>query len=229
MNKLIKFTWMLALASFTLFTSCEKEELNVTEDVEFFVNSSVFDLEERGNCGQFGCYEFIFPISIQFPDSSISEVADYESLRATIKDWKEANPEAEARPVLAFPLEVMDEEGAIISVTSRAELVKLGRECRRDFFKRKRHQRGKHRGELCFRPSFPLTLDLADGSTITGEDAKDLKEQVRAWRAANPDSEERPTLAFPTDIKYKDGTVVSVASIEELKELKAACAEDEEG
>ena len=229
MNKLIKFTWMLALASLTLFTSCEKDDVNVVEDVEFFVNSAVFDLEERGNCGRFGCYEFVFPITIQFPDESTAEVEDYETLRSTIRDWKEANSDAEERPSLAFPLDVMDEDGAIITVEDRAGLVELRRECRRDFFERMRHKRGKNRKDRCFKLVYPLTLDLPDGGTITAENPRSLRLQVRAWRTENRGSEARPTLSFPVEVEYEDGTIVSAANADELKALREACADDEEG
>jgi len=229
MNKLLQFSFLLALGAITLFSSCEKEDLNVTEDVEFYVNSSVFDIEERGNCGRFGCYSFVFPISIQFPDSSVVEVEDYENLRTTIRDWKEANPDVENRPHLAFPLEVMDEEGTIISVESRADLRKLRIECRREFFKERRDKRGKHLGGDCFRPVFPLNIALPDGNTITATDRRDLQQKTRRWKANNPNAEERPALAFPIQVEYRDGTIVDVASREDLKALREDCAEDSDG
>lgn len=229
MNKLLQFSFLFALGVFTLFTSCEKEEVNLTEDVEYYVNSSVFDMEEKGNCGRFGCYSFVFPISIQLPDSSIVEVEDYENLRTTIRDWKESNPDAEARPQLAFPLEVMDEEGNIISVSTRAELRELRIQCRKDFFKNKRDKRGKHRGEICFRLVFPVQVALPDGSTATVTNPRELQQEIRSWKAANPDSDERPGLVFPIQVEYPDGTVVEVTDQEALKGLKEDCAADTDG
>jgi hypothetical protein len=231
MNKLFSLSALLMLLSFTLFTACEKDDVNVSEDVEFYVNSSVFDLEEKGNCGRFGCFEFVFPITIEFENGDTVEVEDYEGLRMAIRDWKEANSNAEQRPNFAFPLEVMDEEGNLISIASSEELRELRKECRRDFFKRMRHRRGKHRGDVCFRPVYPLTVALPDGSTVTGENPRALKLRVRAWKAENRDSEERPQLVFPIEVKYKDGSTVTVGSAVEMKDLKDACsaeAEDED-
>lgn len=227
MNKLLQFSFLLALGAITLFTSCEKEDLNVTEDVEFYVNSSVFDLEERGNCGRFGCYEFVFPLSIQFPDSSTVEVEDYYNLRTTIRDWKEANPNTEERPVLAFPLEVMDNEGLIISVASRAELARLRIECRKEFFQKRRDRRGKHLGGVCFKPVFPLSVSFPDGNTFSADSPRALKQEVRSWRQDNRGSEERPSIVFPIQVEYEDGTIVDVASREEFKALRDTCSEDE--
>lgn len=229
MNKLLQFSFLLALSAFTLFTACEKEELNVTEDVEFYVNSSVFDLEERGNCGRFGCYSFVFPISIQFPDSSLVEVEDYENLRTTIRDWKEANPDAQERPHLSFPLEVMDEEGNIISVESRVDLAQLRIECRKEFFKNKRDKRGKHQGGICFKTIFPISISLPDGSTISVDGPRALKHEIRSWRRNNRGNQEHPSIVFPIQVEYEDGSIVDVANAEEFKALRDACSEDGEG
>jgi hypothetical protein len=228
MNKLFSLSAFLMLLSFTLFTACEKDDVNVSEDVEFYVNSSVFDLEEKGNCGRFGCFEFVFPITIEFENGDTTEVDDYDGLRTAIRDWKEANPNAEKRPNFAFPLEVMDEEGKLISIGSSEELRELARECRRDFFKRMRHRRGKHQGDVCFRPVYPLTVELPDGSTVTGENPRALQLRVRAWKAENRGSEERPKLKFPIEVEYEDGSKVTVNSAEEMKALKEECSADEE-
>ena len=228
MNKLFKFTWLAAAALMTIFTACEKDDLNVTEDTDFFVNSSVYDMEERANCGRFGCFDFVFPLTVEFPDGDTSDVEDYDGLRATISTWKEANPDAEERPTFTFPIEVMDEDGTITSIASSEELRELVKQCRRDFFQRKRHRRGKYRGGKCFKPVFPLSLTLPnDGGTITGEDARDLKSQVREWKAANPDADERPTLVFPIQVEDKDGNIIDVADLDALKALKEECAADE--
>lgn len=228
MNKVFQFAFLLTLGAFTIFTSCEKDNVNVTEDVEFFVNSSVWDLEERGNCGQHGCYEFVFPITIEFENGDTVSVDDYESLHTVIRDWKEANPDATERPTFVFPLEVLDENGEIISVASQDELIELGKECRRDFFKNKRHKRGEHRGEVCFILVFPLDVTLPDGTVVTVNNRLDLKEKARAWKEANPDSEEHPSLVFPITVEYADGTQVEVNSIDDLQTLKDECAADGE-
>ncbi len=228
MNKLLKLTWLAAFAVMALVSSCDKDEVNVTEDVEFYVNSAVFDMEERGNLGKFGCYEFVFPVTLAFPDSTSTEVDDYEALRTAIGDWKEANPEAEDRPSFAFPVELTNEDGEILSVANSEELREIAKECRRDFFKRKRGKRGKHRGGKCFKLVYPITLTLPDGSTLTGDTARDLKQQVRAWKADNPDAEERPEILFPIQVQYRDSSVVDVADLDALKLLKEDCANDED-
>ncbi|MFK7981057.1 MAG: hypothetical protein AB8G86_13810 [Saprospiraceae bacterium] len=135
----INFKPLLALAFFSLvffMVSCEKESLNaeVTEITENYVNQSVFEMQKRGNAGKFGCYEFVFPISINLPDGSVVSVESFEDLRAGIADWKGNNSAAKERPHLAFPIEVVSEEGAVISVEDFVALGALRRACAKKFF-----------------------------------------------------------------------------------------------
>jgi len=38
-------------------------------------------MQARGNCGKFGCFEFVFPINIVFADTFEVEVESYEELK----------------------------------------------------------------------------------------------------------------------------------------------------
>lgn len=237
---------VVLIAAGMLITSCAKEtDTADTVMVENYVDQSVFNFQAEGNVGRFGCFEFVFPISIAFPDGTTTSVDDYETLRSTIKSWIEENADDldlpardssrhnrhgykadipwDQLPSLVFPVEVISEEGEISSIADRRELFELKRECRKDFFEgRGRHNH--HRGDRCFKLVFPVTLILEDGSTITGTDGKDLKRQVREWKAANPDATERPKLQFPVTVMLKDESTQEVNSKEELKALKDSCS-----
>lgn len=215
---MVRFTLFIALtATAVLMTSCNEENIVSDEIVQNFVNESVESLERRGNCGRGGCYEFVFPISIAFPDGATVSVDSYPQLRETIKTWKEDNPEAEERPTLVFPLEVLSEDGEVISVATEEELRELRQECRRNF---KKHH-GK--GDRCFKLVFPITINYPDGTSGTYDDRMALKSAVRTWKADNPDAEERPELNFPVDIELEDGTIVTINSAEELQAQKESC------
>lgn len=127
---------VLALFSCALFlVSCEKEiieaeEASVTEN---FVNQSLFEMQKMGNFGKFGCYEFVFPISIDFPDETSASVESYEALRTTVMNWKENNADAKERPHLAFPIEVIAEDGTITSVADFSAMGTLRRACAKKF------------------------------------------------------------------------------------------------
>src|SRR5688500_19651686 len=89
-NKFIKpFGMVIALAAVGFFTSCEKEE--TAADVENYVLQSMYEIEERSGTGMAGCYELVFPVTVQFPDSTTQEVADYDALKLAIREWFEAN------------------------------------------------------------------------------------------------------------------------------------------
>jgi hypothetical protein len=229
-----------------MLTSCSKESESIdTVSVENYVDQSVFNFQAEGNVGKFGCFEFVFPLTIAFPDGSTTDAEDYESLRSTIKSWIEDHadeldlPERDSTrrnrhgyladipwdklPSLVFPIEVISEDGEVSSLADQRELLQLKRECRKDFFEgRGRHNH--HRGDRCFKLVFPITLVLEDGSTITGTDGKDLKMQVREWKASNPDATERPTLQFPVTVQLEDESTQEVASKEDLQALKETCS-----
>lgn len=214
----------------TLFlVSCEQDtfEQFFSADTEDFVDQSLFEIEERGNMGRFGCYDLVFPVTINFPDESSAEVEDYEGLRTAIGEWKEANPDAEARPSLAFPIEVMSEDGELITVEDQAGLRELKRECRRGFFNGRGHRGHGGRCGKCFTIVYPVSVAFPDGTTTEFEDRRDMKTAIRAWKAANPDAEERPELVFPIQVELEeDESIVEVADKEALAALREECRGD---
>ncbi len=241
---------ILGIASFSAFlTSCSDDDsYDTIESTENFVEQSVYSLQTEANCGKMGCYEFVFPLTIEYPDGTTESVDDYATLRTSLRTWYEANyedldlpaPDSLRRfrhgyigdipwdilPSLSYPLEVLSEDGEVITVSSREELAELRQECRRSFYgNRGRHGHGK--GDRCFNLVFPLTVVFPDGTTATADDRQALKTELRTWRAANPDSEERPSLSYPVTVEMEDGSTVEVASQEELEALKESCSSEE--
>jgi len=227
MNYLLKicFAVFASLLVASLMTSCsDTDELINVED---FVGEAVFSMESQGKIGKFGCNDFVFPITVIFPDESSANVEDYESLRATITTWKEANPESEDKPTLSFPLEVTTEDGEVVSVADREELGALRRACRRSHHDGK-WRRGRGLRNACFDPVFPLTIEFPNGSILEAATPRTLKNALRAWRRAVDNPQGRPMLVFPITVEYEDGTQVEVESKEALKELKDQCEQDGE-
>ena len=52
-----------------------------------------------------------------------------------------------------------------------------------------------------------------------------MKAGVKAYKQANPDTEGRPSVAYPVTVEFEDGTQTSVDSREALKELKQTCSD----
>lgn len=81
----------------------------------------------------------------------------------------------------------------------------------------------------CYSVIFPVTLVFEDGTTQEVGDREELVAAVKAWKEANPDSEERPTLEFPISLETSEGDTIVVDSIEQVKELRKECRKSKNG
>lgn len=205
------------------FSSCQKNETNEAE-VESFVEETIFRMQEAGNLGRFGCYELSFPVTVTFPDGSVSEeVNSYDELRDVLKNWRADNGKARVRPVITLPFEVITDEGEIITVENVEQLRRLRMECRRTFFDNHGPNGHNDRGKFCFRLQFPLSLMYPDGTTESYATRREMSLALRQWRMDNRGAVRRPVLVFPLNVIKEDGTVVTVNSKEDLKALKDDC------
>jgi len=226
LKNVLNFSAVVVLALFTGLTSCDKTEL-AQEDYHNYSDDVIFAMHQNANCGKFGCYEFVFPVTIQFPEGETQEVDSYEALKSAIRTWKVANPDVDERPALGFPLQVITEDGEVLTVSSQEELMELRQACRRSFYDRMGPNRHRGHGHFCFRIVFPLTLEFPDGTIAEVENPRDLHATLHEWKRNNPDATERPEIVFPITVKLEDGTETIVESREDLAELKASCRGDE--
>lgn len=228
----MRFTWMKyavyasVLGLTALFTSCSEDEDVLDEvTVENFVDRTVFGIQAVGNIGKMGCYEFVFPIAVSYPDGSQTEVGDYRELRVAIAQFiVDYQDTTGVRPTLVYPFDVMDEDGAIITVEDMDEARELRRTCRRDFYQDVRN-RIRNRGDRCFALVFPVTIVFPDETTLEASDKDGLKQAVREWKDANPEIEGRPMLQFPVTVEFEDGSTATVESREGFKRLRNVCSE----
>jgi len=232
LKPLLKFSFLFAFISLTLLTSCNKEDTeslnieNVTDedlqDTQIFTAVALFELQDNASSGPHGCFELVFPITVEFPDASTAEVNDYDELKTAIQTWKEANPDATDRPTFVFPVEVISEDGELTSVNDHDELKELKRSCKKD-----RKGKGKC-SDPCFEIVYPLTISFPDGTTAEAADRPELKTLIRAWKEANPDATEKPEIVFPIEVTMTDdGTTVTVNDKDELSALKESCKEED--
>lgn len=231
----LNFSLLIALFSLTILTSCNNEstedvtveqtldELLEDADTDVYTAIVMFNLQEGASVGPFGCFELVFPITIEFPDAATAEVNDYDELKAEIIAWKDANPDATDRPNFTYPIEVLSSDGELISVNSKDELKDLKKDCKNDFPKFGHHKYGKC-SDPCFDIVFPLTISFPDGTSADAADRAELKALVRDWKEANPDATEKPEIVFPIQVEMEDdGTIVTVNDKDELKALKESC------
>lgn len=84
----------------------------------------------------------------------------------------------------------------------------------------RRPRNGRRRS--CFHLIFPFTVTMPDATTITLQSKVD-KSLIREWYAANPDEVVRPTLVFPVEIEYQDGTTAIINDQTELESARVDC------
>jgi len=77
----------------------------------------------------------------------------------------------------------------------------------------------------CFKIVFPVNLVLPTDEVVEVEDREAMREVMKAWKEANPDSAERPVFEFPFKVELKNGEFKEIQSIEQLKELHKLCSD----
>ncbi len=162
------------------------------------------------------CFNLVFPLSIDFPDGSSTEVADREELKDAIKTWKLDNPDAEERPNLSFPYDVELQDGTIITVASEEDKEELKEYCGGLI--------GEGHGTPCFTINYPVEILFPSGVTISAADREDLIAKIAVWKANNPDAEERPQLVYPITVTYtEDGSELIINSRSEWRDAVRGC------
>ncbi len=194
--------------------SCDKENVQLVTSQDF-AESSIRSMQS-GAIGKQHCLELLFPVEIEFIDGTVVEVADYATMKDTIRAFFEDNDiekTKENKPSLVFPIEVLNEEGEVILVSSQEELRALKAECKR---------KGKGKGMKCFDLVFPVSLIIGE-ETLTFDTKDALKAAIKEYKETADEDAERPSLVYPVSVEYEDGTIVEVHSDEELKALKEDC------
>lgn len=235
LKQVLNFSFLIVLFSLVVLTSCKNDssddvsidqtidELLEDADTDVYTAIVMFNLQEGASVGPYGCFELVFPITIEFPDSTTAEVNDYDELKAEIIAWKDANPDATDRPNFAYPFEVISADGELITITSKSELRDLKKDCKGNFPSHGHDKHGKC-SDPCFDIVFPLTVAFPDGTTTEVADRAELKTTIRDWKEANPDATEKPEVVFPIQVEMEtDSTIVTVNDKDELKTLKESC------
>jgi hypothetical protein len=204
---------LFILPLFLILGSCEKEQ---QENAEVLADQTLEMINVETRSGPSGCFELIFPLSLEMPDGTILEVTSHEDAKAQIIAWKSENPDVKGRPHLVFPIDLIDADGNLISVESKEELREIIKECKKDFI--------ANHDKPCFKLQFPVSIEFPNGTIVSFDDRKELKMVLRKWKKDHPFAQERPKLVFPvTVIMKEDGTLVTLESKEALIALKEAC------
>jgi hypothetical protein len=74
------------------------------------------------------CFNLVFPVTFALPDGT-EITGDASELRHGISRWYEANPEAEARPELQYPVNIEFEDGSVITVQEEEQMRRVYGAC----------------------------------------------------------------------------------------------------
>lgn len=202
---------LFILFGLILITSCGKNEI-LDKDIKEEVQEN-FDVESHeviisaSLVTEDDCFEFMYPIRFIMPDGSIVIAESDED--TGVKDWYEANPEAEERPEMVFPIAITFET-ELTTVQDKDELVKFKDLCSDKWTYK----------ENCFTFIYPISFNMPDGTIVDIEDNLDLG--LKDWYEANPDSDEKPTLVYPIEVKFKE-EILPISNDDELGRIKDAC------
>ncbi len=229
MKKTLKFFLLPLIAMIAIFFACNKSD-SITVDEA--VDEVLYNAQERGGMGRFGCYELVFPVTIALPDNSTATVNSYDELKQTLRTYFETNGTPgnghhhhgiRPRISFVFPISVISQDGDLITVDDQEGLLRLRADCAGTFGNHGPQGHGQH-GLSCFSLVFPITIEFPDGTTAEAADRMAFHQLIRTWRQNNPGAQERPKIAFPLTVKMADdGSLVTVNSKEELRQLKQDC------
>lgn len=76
--------------------------------------------------------------------------------------------------------------------------------------------------QRCFQFVFPIDFLMPDDSIITLNNNTEWS-LVREWYNSNPGVKKRPSLSFPVNIRFQDGTTQTLLDRADLTEVKGAC------
>lgn len=159
------------------------------------------------------CLELVYPITVTMPDNTDITLSSQEDW-SIVREWHTANPDADSRGTINFPVTVVNTDGEHQEVSDESELAEAASSCQ-----------GGGAGTFgrCFELQFPFEVTMADGTVITLNSEADHS-QIAAWYQSNPDYRgERPDLNFPLTLLYEDGTSAEVNDQEEFRAVISDC------
>ena len=88
---------------------------------------------------------------------------------------------------------------------------------------------GDEKGSKCFELVYPVTYNMPDGSTATGDNEEEVWTAIKAWFKDHPDSAGKPSLQYPVEVLWEDGTNETIADEEAMILAKKDCDDDKDG
>lgn len=75
------------------------------------------------------CFKLIYPVSFITEDGTVVTGDSRKEIKMALKKWKTENPDAEEKPVLQFPVQIINADEETLEIGSAEELEALKEEC----------------------------------------------------------------------------------------------------
>lgn len=75
------------------------------------------------------CLDLVYPASFDMPDNSVVTANNKEEMWTAIKAWYEANPTAEEKPALQYPVDVIFKDGNTATIDNEEEMILAKKNC----------------------------------------------------------------------------------------------------
>jgi len=89
MKKTLRFLFVPAVALIVTMAACTKDGIVAT--VAEAIDQALYSVQKRGGVGKYGCYELVFPVTVQLPDSTTATVNSYEELKQVLGQYFTSN------------------------------------------------------------------------------------------------------------------------------------------
>lgn len=225
-SNFLKALMAVCIVSLTM-VACNKEEV-LTSDL-LFRNASTTDTENRlvaaeaetGNAqarrgGK--CFQLNYPLTIVTLAGEENSFIDREALKAFYETYK-ADGGQKSDLMLAYPIEVTLEDGTLQMLASAEEMQALKDACPR----KESGTRGNK--TRCFEVVFPISATAADGSALSIESSRELKQFKKSVKMAMENESALPTIIYPIEVTIEEETI-SIASQTALEDLKESCEQN---
>ncbi len=154
------------------------------------------------------CYDLSYPITLEDVDGDQVSVENEEELVAAI---------AEELYFFVFPIDLVNDEGETVSVANTDEMFEALFSCNEWDYADTTVFDWENEFEYlgCLRITFPLTVELADGTSVTVNDHMELCDLMITGEISG--------FGFPLNVLEDDGSLTVIDNEEELEEALEAC------
>lgn len=79
----------------------------------------------------------------------------------------------------------------------------------------------------CFQLIFPVSVEMPNGTIITGDNQESLNDAIKSWQETHPDFNAKYAFVYPLQITYVDkDELFTINTLEELLAAKKKCEKD---